>query len=239
MSMRLAMMFVALALVPAARADRYRITVGLMPPSYVSDAQTFSTQLGGKDPVFEAAPEGSIPTPPSAPAPAPIPLAENRDQGADAIPPAPPATQLLVAADSDTAHIPENPGPAPDFLGELQTFYFISTPAEVNAIWKWYVKEPAELGYKERTANAVMRQILANNGPLVPSSTARMDLLKPGATRGTVRSSNGLQLRATPWGPINGALQGGDVVELVPPAQGPWYFIAGRGWVSGLWMDLR
>lgn len=141
--------------------------------------------------------------------------------------------------DTDTCVDPPTTPPSAAFLADLANNYSITDQANITALWKWYLKEPSNLDNGEKTGNSVIRQIMAVGGPLVPTSSARPDLLRPNATRGTVRSANGVVSRSTPWGKSGASLGQGTSVTIIPPANGVWYNVEGVGWVCGLWLDLR
>jgi hypothetical protein len=232
-----------------ARADRYRVEIMPQGPSvYVNDATTLAGQFltdPGVAPVaaslvFPGGPVAST-TPPAAPA------------GPDGLAKA--AQGPNPAASSESGIDPDGflaaPGSAPDaaFIDRLRTIYDTTDPVDVGGVWRWYLGEPASLGFNgepaslgfnEKVGNAVIRFALATNRPI---SGARVTGLNPLATTGTVRTTAGVQTRSTPWGPATGAIPDGTPVTLIPPAEGPWYRVSGApggdGWVSGLWLDLR
>lgn len=229
-----------LVLASAAHADRYRIRIGAAPAMFVNDSESYCAQLGtetgGVDPVPEAA--RKLPQAPAAAVPTTA-LAAGRDRSASAIAAPTPAADAVGQVELDTVTDAPATPPTPEFTSQLAETYGISDPALVTALWKWYLAEPETLGNSERTGNAVIRQITATGGPLVPTSTARPDLLRPEATTGTVRAGNGVTSRVEPWGRNAGRIEPGTAVIIIPPANGVWYNVVGRGWVCGHWLDLR
>jgi hypothetical protein len=231
---------IGLALAGEARADRFVVQVGALPPVHVNDCESYSANLGGSEPGLEPATGQAASFDVAPPPPAPdITVPSDQDRSAHEVSPDVPPITPGPVADPDDAGDPANPGPSPEFLAELADNYRVTDPADAQAIWKWYVKEPPELGNVEKTGNAAIRQILATNAPLVPTSTARPDRLKPDATSGTVRSNSGVSIHSSPWGPKTGAIPFGTNVTIQPPANEVWYNIPGTGWACGLWIELR
>lgn len=227
-------------LATAASADRYRIRIGAAPAMFVNDSETYCAQLGtetgGVDPVPEAA--RKLPKPSVAATPTTS-MAAGRDRSASSIQAPTSAADATGQVELDTVTDPPATPPSAEFTAQLSETYGISDPALVTTLWKWYLAEPETLGNAERTGNAVIRQITATGGPLVPSSTARPDLLRPEATTGIVRAGNGVTSRVEPWGRNAGRIEPGTAVTIIPPANGVWYNVVGRGWVCGHWLDLR
>lgn len=224
----------------AAHAERYRIRIGAAPAMFVNDSETYCSQLGtetgGIDPVPESA--RKLPRESAAATPTTS-MTAGRDRSASAV--NPPSPQVEVAGQSDIDTVSDEPAspPSAEFTTQLRDTYGISDPAVVTALWKWYLAEPETLGTAERTGNAVIRQISAIGGPLVSTSSARPDLLRPEATAGVVRAGNGVTSRNEPWGRNTGRIDPGTAVTIIPPANGVWYNVVGQGWVCGHWLDLR
>lgn len=229
----------ALALVAPAFADRYICKWGDLPEIYTPDARSMAGSIeaaaGGMRPA-------SIQIPLALPALGPI-AAVNITIPADPnaamnriVTQAPPTTATVVTRGADLA--PPSPGPiSPEFNAALDRIYSQAVQAEREQIWGLFQREPTTLPLDQRVGNAVVK-FLVRVG--TARGDARPDLLKPNSTRGTVRSSNGIGVRSQPWGPPQGAAIGGGAgVDLVPPAQGPWYQLRSGGWVAGIWLDLQ
>lgn len=235
---------IALALAPAVRADRYVIQIGDLPPTYVGDATEYCTALepqsGMTPPTAKSLSALTVPATVARPGVTVTPESVGlASRVATEVPQRQPGEQL------DTTELIEPPTtpPTAEFRDQLARIYSITAPDEIDAIWMWCEREPADLPFGSRVGNAVVRHILALDKPLAGDSTARPDLLKPNATRGTVRANNGVSIRGQPWGAGTGNnIPTGASLEIIPPADGPWYQVrsaSGTGWVCGLWLDLQ
>lgn len=227
-------------------ADRYVCQWGDLPPTYVPDANEMSISFDGAG--------GGLITPTAQtlslmPAVVPGPVititvpADLNVLAARVVTATPPANQTDLPTTLTDLLAPSAGPPTPEFLASLQRIYSATAQPETDAIWDRYQREDASLAVDQRVGNAVVKYVVELNRPPNGDSTARPDLLKPNATRGTVRATNGVGVRAKPWGPSGGpALPPGASVEIIPPAEGPWYQIrtaGGTGWVAGLWLDMQ
>ena len=244
MTMKLTRIALALALgaTAPAFADRYVCRWGDLPEIYTPDsvemAMHFDGARGGLRPPTTQLP---ITLPALAAVPAvnvTVPIDPNAAMSR-VVTAAAPTTATVVTRGADLA--PPNPGPPSQaFIDALKKVYSASVQAEVDQVWGLFQREPAALPIDQRVGNAVVRFIVRLGKAPGADSTARPDLLKPNATRATVRSANGVGVRSAPWGAPGGAALGsGASIELVPPATGPWYQVKSGGWVAGIWLDLQ
>lgn len=231
----------ALALLPlSARAERYRVTIGNLPPILVDDATSYASQ---RDP-DPAAPTRPVipPTPiPTRPAPQVVPTPTARPAP---IPPIATGLPPVTSADADVMLNSAALGaPTAAYTQSLQENYSITAADEVRQIWFFYAQEPATISDKFRLGNAIIRWMLAVRRPPTGMTTATPTVLPPLATRGTVRAKGGLPVRVAPWGEsTNAEYPEGSVLELKAPAHGAWYRVTGpgpTGWVPGMWLDLK
>lgn len=235
----------ALCLAQPLSAERYAVQFGFLPPIYTPDSTEMSLRFDGASAGFQA-PTLANPVPLAIPSAAPV--------AAVVVPadPNPALSRVTTSASAAPANMPGTlndltPGPigapTPEFIAALNRVYSSSVQEEVDAVWAKFQSEPDSLPIDQRVGNAVVKFMVQLGTSPGADSSARPDLLKPNATRGTVRSANGLGVRASPWGPPGGAALGsGATVEIIPPADGPWYQVrsgSGTGWVAGLWLDLQ
>ena len=131
--------------------------------------------------------------------------------------------------------------PTPEFTLALAKRYKIAGATDVKGIWAFHEREASTLDEDTRTANAVIRWVLAARRNPTGASATPPDDLDPAATHATVRLEGGLALRSKPWGPSSGTvLHTGAGVELVAPAYGVWYRAKdGSGWVPGTWLAFK
>lgn len=227
-----------------ARADRFLLQVGDMRPVYCGDANEYIGSLEPQSGMVPSTPGMlvTLPPPPAAPAPGVAVTPEAANQCNRAATEPTPRLQGMPAEMSEVIQPPSGP-PDAAFLAQLNAVYSITVPAEIQQAYEWYLKEPAGLPIASRVGNGVVRFIMAVDRSPTGDTAARPDLLKPEATSGTVRSSNGVSIRGAPWQPgAGGAIAQGGAVTVIPPADGPWYQIQsaqGNGWVCGLWLDLN
>jgi hypothetical protein len=241
-SRRVLVLAITMTLAAGARAERYAVQLNDGPTIYVGDCNEALTN-------YEPATGMKAPTPQS--------LAALVVPAAPA-PPAVPAGSSTLGARVETAGQDPTPGTEGDltdvtdpvpmppdaaFMEALNRVYTITDQNEINAVWAWFQKESPGLALDQRVGNSVVRFIMAVNKAPTGDTNAAPDKLKPEATRGVVRSSNGVGVRASPWGPSGGAaIPSGASLEIIPPAQGPWYKVrtgGGEGWVAGVWLDLQ
>lgn len=225
----------------SAQADRFLVQIGDMKPVYCADAQTylssFETQTGMRAPTpamlaaipaVGAQPNPAVAVTPEAAALANLAVTEpaQRVQG--------------MHANMSEVIQPQSGPPDAAFLAQLSSIYSITVQAEIQQVWEWYLKEPAALPLSAKVGNGVVRFVMAANRPPTGDTSANPATLKPEATSGRVRASNGVSVRSAPWQPSSGnSLGSGAAVTLVPPANGPWYQLQGGGWVCGLWLDFN
>lgn len=235
----------ALCLAQPLSADRYAVQFGFLPPSYVPDSTDMSLHFDAATAGFQA-PTLANPVPlaiPAAPAIAAVTVPADPNPALARVTTGQPTALLNMPETlADLVPAPSGP-PSAEFIAALNRVYSSSVQAEVDAVWGKFQSEPDSLPIDQRVGNAVVKFIIQLGRSPGSDSSARPDLLKPNATRGTVRSANGLGVRSSPWGPPGGAALGsGATVEIVPPAEGPWYQVrsgSGTGWVAGLWLDLQ
>ena len=222
-----------------AHAERYVLQIGGLPPVYLRDAPGYLARLqpvNGFTPAGMTTPSPAfqLPTPPG-----PVNAAAKVSDPTSAQPATPNAQPPDgVPCDMDTALAAPAGPPTAQFQAKLQSTYNITNAADVNATWTFFQAEPKVLSFNSQVANSVVRYIMAMNGPL-PGQPADPKQLKPQATSGTVNSSIGILVHATPWGQDTTALTNGTAVTLIPPAEGPWYRLSTGGWVCGLWLNLQ
>lgn len=233
------MLALALAGASPALAERYICQWGNLNEIYTPDAiemaRSIEAAAGGMQPA-----SASIPL--NLPALGPIPavavtIQADPNAAMNRIVTQPASTQPIVATRGADL-VPPDPGPpSAEFNAALDRIYSEAVQAERVSIWGLFQREPASLAVDQRVGNAVVK-FLVRLGQA--RGSARPDLLKPNSVRGTVRSANGLGVRSQPWGPAGGAAIGGGAgVDLVPPANGPWYQLRSGGWVAGIWLDLQ
>lgn len=226
-----------------ARADRFLLQVGDMRPVYCGDSSEYILSLESQAGMLPPTPALFATVTPPAPAPAPgVAVAADAVLLCNRANTEP--TPRLQGMRAEMAEIiqPQSGPPDAAFLAALNAVYSITVPDEIQQAYEWYLKEPAALPIGPRVGNGVTRFILAVDRPPTGDTAARPDLLKPEATSGTVRSSNGVSLRNGPWQPDAGAITQGTALTVIPPADGPWYQVQspqGNGWVCGLWLDLN
>jgi len=227
-----------------ALADRYVVQASDLPALYSGDAAEYLLNIepqSGMVP-FTASLLGTftVPAAPAAPGMAAAPGAATTCSTA--------ATEATPRLQGEPCDMTDACGPMPasytsdtGFTGVMSSIYTaISVPAEIQQIYNWYLKEPGALTVQERVGNGVVRFVMAIDRAPTGDTSSRPDLLKPQSTAGTVRSSNGVGVRGTPWGgPGGAAIANGTALNLVPPADGPWYQVRGGGWVCGLWLNLQ
>jgi len=221
------------------------IQFGDLPPSWVPDSKSLGASLnlvgGGAYLPPSAATLALLNQFPAPNTPVVITIAPPKNPAtlkAPTTPAANPPTHVQSSLDTQLKTPTTTPSAA--FTALLKTVYNCTDPKELAILWKRFGTEPASLSLAERVGNAVVKQIVETKRTVAGDSMARPDLLKPAATRGTVRSANGVGVRATPFGTSAGqSLANGSAVDLVPPAQGPWYHLKSGGWVAGLWINLQ
>ena len=228
----------------AARADRFAIHVGDLPAVYSGDANEYLVTLEpltGMMPPTPAALAAVVVPPPAPPTNAQVPP-EAVTLCSRAMTEPTPRTQGMPVEMADVMK-PQTGPPDAAFLAQLNAIYTITVPAEIQQVYEWYLKEPAPLAIGSRVGNGVVRFIMAMDRPPTGDANASPAGLKPEATRGTVRSSNGVSIRTAPWqAGSGGAIASGAQVTIIPPADGPWYQVqsgSGNGWVCGLWLNLQ
>lgn len=224
-----------------AGADRFLVQVGDMRPVYCNDAAGGLASLEpntGMVPPNATVIAGMTPMPGQpAPGVAVDPAAVTQANRALTEP-----TPRLEGMHANMSEVIQGQSGPPDaaFLAQLNSVYSITAPEEIQQAWEWYLKEPATLPISSRVGNGVVRMIMALDRAPTGDSQAQPSQLRPEATSGVVRATNGVSVRSNPWQPGTGnALGTGATVTLIPPANGPWYQIQGGGWVCGLWLDLN
>ena len=226
----------ALALVaPAGQAGPYRVSVGTMPPVRTQDPSGYVGRVAGGgmssfDPLMLGALAGATVSG--------FPLPGMLEPGQVHAPP-PDANSIPRSQANLDNFLQKNGRPSAAFKAEVARVYSITDPAQIAALWVWYMQEPTSLAEGDRIGNAVVRYILATGQT---TNQARPMGLLPLATTGTVLSTNGLMLCSSPFGPRVVVMPYGTQLRIVPPADGVWYYVEspqGAGWACGLWLDLH
>ena len=232
-----------LAMSGIAHADRYVIQFGDLPNVYSGDSTEYLLSLEPQAGMLPPTPVtlATITVPAAAPNPGATVPPEGTTMASTALTEPTPRLQGQTCDMMDAAA----PMGAPytsdaAFMSALSAVYSITVPAEIQQVYNWYTKEPTGLTTAERVGNGVVKFIMASDKPPTGDANSRPDLLKPQSTGGTVRSANGVAVRAAPWGgPGGAALPSGAALQIVPPANGPWYQLRSGGWVCGLWVNLN
>jgi len=219
----------------SARAEEYTISAGTLPPTRALDSVSYSSRLSNGEhgvPDQQAMPSttGTVVNP--------VPFASSGDSNVVRPSPFEPSLLPKCQVEIEPTLDPDSQ-PSASFLARVKRVYSMNDEAEQQAVWSWFLAEPSALTEEERIGNAVIRHILATGRS---RNEAKIEALNPTATRGSIRSSNGLTTAASPWGRRGTILVAGTQLKLIPPADGVWYRIdssSGSGWICGLWLDLQ
>lgn len=174
----------------------------------------------------------SPPAAPAAPQP-PMPPPEFGPQ------PEPPTQAAPVVSQIDLGTLLDHdPGPpSREFRDLMNRVYAMTAPADLEAAWFWTTLEPEDLGLAGRAGNGVHRFLagLPDDQPWGSENRTR----HPAGTRGTLRTTNGVQVRGEPFGATVGLVAAGAELEVLTRSEDNWYQVRGpdgEGWVSGYWL---